>query len=343
MEGEKKDMNSETKKANYIQANKRRYHTNIGLSLGVIIMVIFISNLIITNCLSEDRKPASKFTDSQSIEKYHQEQEHKLKSSKLKNDNKNYSEFASWIAKTPYFEIKKSHRIKQQINYIHGCLHNVDLWIQAKSEKMSSKEHLAQKYQDDINNGNYADEHERRIKEDYIAKNTSLSEQQLRTQLLNDLKNNIRNINNTNEKPSLAELQNCLNIADSTIRALYKYYAYKDEDTMKSDFTGLKKLADNYQLAKDLDFKVHILLSEEANKLKNGVVVHKEATLKNKRSRDMFAAHKPAQLQIMEATNQQFKDIDPDHPGFQSRAYKQRMTQYYYLDGFWNHATSSEG
>ncbi len=311
----------------------------LGVVLSILIISLVTPNLSIENCYGDNAAITSQLDNAQAVQKFHKEQEQQLQAGLLKQNQEKFSQFVSWLTKTSYSEIKKSNRVAEQIHYINTCLSKVDTWVTAKEGSYAMKHSLAQKYQDDIDSGNYANAQEKQIKADYIANAAGLDTKQQRVQLIADLKANKQT------QASSDELRNCLNIADSTIRALYKYYVYKDESTVKSDFVSLKRLADKYSLAQNLDFSVHILLAEEANQLKSGVSVYqdKASNLKHKRHKpNILAEYKPADLQVMQETNQQLSEIDPSHPGFQSRAYKQRMIRYYYLEGYWNHQTNDQ-
>jgi hypothetical protein len=313
--------------------------TKLGVALGILVVSLVTPILSIDFCWGDDTSITSSMKNEQDVQKFHQEQEQLLKASLLKQNQEKATQFVSWLAKTPYSEIKKSHRVAEQIHYINSCLSKVDIWITAKEGSHATQYSLAQKYQDDIASGNYANAQEKQIKADYIAQAAGLDTKQQRLQLITDLKANKQ------KQASSNELSNCLNVADSTIRALYKYDVYKDEATVKSDFISLKRLADKYSLAENLDFSVHILLAEEANQLKSGVSIYQDnaSNLKHKRHKpNILAENKPMDLQVMQATNQQLSEIDPSHPGFQSRAYKQRMIRYHYLEGYWDHQTNDQ-
>jgi hypothetical protein len=272
---------------------------------------------------------------------------HQQKLAKLEKIKKRVTDFVAWSATASYEEYTtgRSHRSSIEADYFGDCLGSIKSWMRERAFQVETKLALAAKYKQQLAEGKYDGNGERKAKEEYIKQIENLDTNTSKSYLINILKTRSPDeVRIKSDHRDIESMCTCINLADHGIRALY-YSTYRYSESYmagSSDapvFINYKLIADVLEVAQDLDFTIPLLLTTEDQLLKKEFISPKAGDggsiiFAAKDSPERVARYPEEVLrtvQIMEATNQKLAEIDPNNTGFRTNAYKFRMQQYEFL------------
>jgi hypothetical protein len=272
---------------------------------------------------------------------------HQEKLAKLEKVKKRVADFVAWSATASYEEYThgQSHRSYVEAEYFGKCRGSIESWMSNRAFQVETKLSLAAKYKQQVAEGNYDGNGERKAKEEYIRRIENLDTNVSKSYLVNILKTRFPNeVRIESDHRDIESMCTCINLADQGIRALY-YSTYRYSQSYMaagSDapvFINYKLIADVLEVAQDLDFTIPLLLTSEDQLLKKEFISPKGwdggsiifAAKDDPKRMDYHPQEVLRAVEVMEMTNQKLAEIDPNNTGFKTNAYKFRMQQYEFL------------